>query len=67
MAYDEESGRITEFNYSDKELKAKIEEYKTKTDAGEIILPSWPDFCTFLGVGNDKLEEVMESAPHHRR
>lgn len=60
MAYDEDSGRITDFNYSDKELKAKIEEYKTRTYAGEIILPSWPDFCTFLGVGNDKLEEVME-------
>ena len=60
MAFDEDSGRITEFNYSDKELEKTIESYKCKADAGEIVLPSWPDFCTFLGVSNDKLEEVME-------
>ena len=60
MAFDEDSGRITDFNYSDKELEAKIAEYKSKTADQEIILPSWPDFCSFLGVGNDKLEEVME-------
>ena len=60
MAFDEDSGRITEFNYSDKDLRAKIEEYKAKTAADEIILPSWPDFCSFLGVSDEKLEEVME-------
>ena len=56
MAFDEDSGRITEFNYSDKDLKEKIQEYKAKADSGEIILPSWPDFCSFLGVSDEKLE-----------
>lgn len=60
MAFDEDSGRISEFNYSDKELAEKIETYKIKAETGEILLPSWPDFCNFLGVGNDKLEEVMD-------
>lgn len=60
MAYDDFSGKIAGFNYSDKQLENKIEEYKSCASAGDILLPSWPDFCTFLGVPAETLEAVME-------
>ena len=60
MAYDADSGIITDFPYNDKTLAEAIEEYKRRTAAGEVQLPSWPDFCAFLGCPDDKLEEVME-------
>ena len=60
MPFDKDSGRIEGFNFTDESLMEKIEEYKNKTAVGDIILPSWPDFCTFLGVSDEKLEEVME-------
>ena len=53
-------GRIPDFQLTDKQLEDKIKQYKDMTDSGEIMLPSWPDFCTFLGVGGETLEAVMD-------
>jgi len=60
MAVSDNSGKIPGFTIKDKELQEKIEIYKARTEIGEIPLPSWPDFCSFLGIGDDVLEEVME-------
>ena len=60
MAEFDNLGKIPGFTISDKELQAKIETYKARTESGEITLPSWPDFCSFLGIGDDVLDEVME-------
>ena len=61
MAVSDNSGKIPVFTITDKELQEKIDIYKARTDSGEIPLPSWPDFCSFLGIGDDILDEVMES------
>lgn len=53
------SGKITGFSYSEKELKEKISSYKALSDDGTKLLPSWPDFCSFIDVDSDTLEEVM--------
>ena len=60
MAEFDNLGKIPGFTITDKELKEKINQYKDKTISGEIPLPSWPDFCSFLGIGDDVLDEVME-------
>lgn len=60
MANTMENGKIFGFNYSEKEMKAKIEEYKELSKSGEITLPSWPDFCAFVDCDSDVLEDVME-------
>ena len=60
MAYDADSGIITDFPYNDTTLREKISEYQSRAYSGEIPLPSWPDFCAFVGCPDEKLEEVME-------
>ena len=60
MAGTVEKGKIPNFDYSDKELQALIDEYQAKTKSGEIELPSWPDFCFFIGCENATLEAVMD-------
>lgn len=60
MAETDNLGKIPGFTITDKELQAKIDLYKARTDSGEIPLPSWPDFCSFLGITDDVLDEVME-------
>lgn len=60
MAVSDNSGKISGFTIKDRELQEKIDTYKARTESGEILLPSWPDFCSFLGIGDDILEEVME-------
>lgn len=60
MAGTVEKGKIPNFDYSEKELQALIDEYKAKTKSGEIELPSWPDFCDFIGCDNATLETVMD-------
>lgn len=60
MANNDNSGKIPGFTMTDKELREKIEAYKAMVDNDLKPLPSWPDFCTFLGVSSDVLDEVME-------
>lgn len=60
MAETDNLGKIPGFTITDKELQAKVDLYKAKTESGEVALPSWPDFCSFLGIGDDVLDEVME-------
>ena len=60
MAVSDNSGKIPGFTITDKELQEKIDIYKARTNSGEISLPSWPDFCSFLGIGDDVLDAVME-------
>ena len=60
MADSDNLGKIPGFTITDKELSEKIELYKTRTESGDIPLPSWPDFCSFLGICDDVLDEVME-------
>ena len=60
MADTVDIGRIPDFQLTDKQLDDKIKQYKDMADSGEILLPSWPDFCTFLGVGGETLEAVMD-------
>lgn len=59
MAEMEGNGKVYGFNYSLKELSAKITEYKSLTKAGDILLPSWPDFCAFVDCDSEVLEDVM--------
>lgn len=60
MAGNQDSGRVLAFKLNEKELQAKIDEYMGKADSGEIFLPCWPHFCSFLGLTEDDLDEVME-------
>lgn len=60
MEKDEKQGKVLNFNISDKVLNAKIDEYIKRTECGEIELPSWPDFCNFLGCPADTLDQVMQ-------
>ena len=60
MAGNDNTGKIPGFTLTDKELRESIDKYKAMTDDGSKPLPSWPDFCTFLGVGSNVLDEVME-------
>ena len=60
MADTVDIGRIPDFQLTNKQLEDKIKQYKDMADSGEVLLPSWPDFCTFLGVGGDTLEMVMD-------
>lgn len=55
-----ENGKVFGFNYSEKELAARIQEYKDLSDSGKIRLPSWPDFCSYVDCDSDTLETVME-------
>lgn len=61
MAGNQQSGRVLAFRMGEKELVRKIEEYKQKTENGEIELPAWPSFCAFLGYTEDDVDEVMEN------
>ena len=60
MAAIEGNGKIFGFTYSEKELGDKIAQYKELAESGEKLLPSWPDFCSFVDVDSDVLEEVMD-------
>lgn len=60
MANNDNSGKIPGFTITEKELREKIDSYKAMVDSEQKPLPSWPDFCTFLGVGANVLDEVME-------
>lgn len=53
-------GKIPNFDYTEKQLDALIAEYKDKARSGEIELPSWPDFCDFIGCDNATLEAVLD-------
>lgn len=59
MADTEQIGKIYDFTLTDAQLEAKIAEYKRQTAAGEIVLPSWPDFCAFVDCDSEVLEDVM--------
>jgi hypothetical protein len=54
-----ENGKVFGFNYTEKELCQRIQEYKDLSNSGDIRLPSWPDFCCFVDCDSDTLEEVM--------
>lgn len=54
-----ENGKIFGFNYSEKDLTNKIDQYKKLTEEGKILLPSWPDFCCYVDCDSDVLEDVM--------
>lgn len=60
MANVEGNGKILGFTYSAKELQDKITEYKSLAESGTKLLPSWPDFCSYIDVDSDVLEDVME-------
>lgn len=60
VAVGDVSGKILGFSYSEKELKEKISQYKTLSEDGTKLLPSWPDFCSFIDVDSETLEEVMQ-------
>lgn len=60
MAGTVEKGKIPNFGYSEKELQALIDEYQAKAKSGEIELPSWPDFCFYIGCENSTLDAVIE-------
>lgn len=59
MAEMEGNGKVLDFNYTLKALSGKIAEYKSLTKSGDIILPSWPDFCAFVDCDSEVLEQVM--------
>lgn len=60
MANVEGNGKIMGFTYSERDLLDKITEYKQLADEGSKLLPSWPDFCSFIDVDSETLEEVMQ-------
>lgn len=59
MAGNQDSGRVLAFKMSEKELQQKIDEYKVKTDSGEILMPSWPHFCAYLGYTEVEIQDVI--------
>ena len=66
MANNEGNGKILGFNYSEKALADKIAEYKTMTEDGSKLLPSWPDFCCFIDCDSETLEEVMHQGSERK-
>lgn len=61
MAGNENSGKIPTFHLSDKELNAKIEQYKNGLESGNFARASWPHFAAFLDSTEAELAEVIES------
>lgn len=60
MAGNENSGRIPTFHLSEKELAAKIEQYKSGLESGEFARASWPHFAAFLDSTEADLAKVIE-------
>lgn len=59
MAEMEGNGKVYGFNLSEKELKTAISQYMSMAASGEILLPTWANFCAFLGVGSATLKAVI--------
>lgn len=55
------------FKLSEKELNAKIEEYKAKVDADEIPRASWANFCAYLGYTEAEATEVVSRGDEFKR
>ena len=59
MAGNEKSGRNPAFHLSEKDLAAKIEEYKNGLESGSFARASWPHFAAFLDSTEKDLEDIM--------
>lgn len=59
MAGNQDSGRVLAFRMSDKELDARIDEYKAMVDSEQIPRASWANFCAYLGYTEAEVAEVV--------
>ena len=59
MAGNANSGRNPTFHLSEKELEAKIEQYKLDLENGNFGRASWPHFAAYLDSTESDLSEVM--------
>lgn len=60
MAGNGNSGRIPTFHLSEKELSAKIEQYKMDLNDGKFARASWPHFAAYLDSTEADLALVIE-------
>lgn len=60
MAGNGNSGRNPTFHLSEKELSAKIEQYKTELKEGVFARASWPHFAAYLDSTEAELAFVIE-------
>jgi hypothetical protein len=54
------SGRNPTFHISEKDLVAKIDQYKADLEAGAFARASWPHFAAYLDSTEAELAAVME-------
>lgn len=60
MAGNQGSGNVLAFRLSDKELEARIMEYKQQVESEAIPRASWANFCAFLGYTEAEVAEVVQ-------
>lgn len=60
MAGNQASGNVLAFRLSEKELDARITEYKQQVDSEVIPRASWANFCAFLGYTEAEVAEVVK-------
>lgn len=59
MAGNAKSGRKPAFHLTEKELEAKIQQYKEDLDNGCFARASWPHFAAYLDSTEAELADVM--------
>ena len=60
MAGNSNSGRKAEFHLTEKELEAKIRQYKEDLENGCFARASWPHFAAYLDSTEAELTDVMK-------